>query len=201
MQQVFYPGHAGQPFVGEYAIVIDKSDMFSRADVVLVSRSAHGESGFYSAALCRDAVLNRILENDLSGIRLQWIRLFVLAEKSASASSLSRRFAAVEIKDIVLDTDDFIARGNPCINRRRNLFSRLITGISREVSYWSGHVVGGCAKFSTSLQNARHLDEQEIETLCARIGLLSSAPETSQPTVRPGSHLAPCGTWSSSSVH
>ncbi|MER8671396.1 hypothetical protein NKH45_30300 [Mesorhizobium sp. M1156] len=40
MQQVFYPGHAGEPCVGEYAIAIDRSDMFARADIVLVSRSS-----------------------------------------------------------------------------------------------------------------------------------------------------------------
>jgi hypothetical protein len=201
MLQVFYPGHAGQPFLGEYAIVIDNSDMFSRADIVLVSRHEHGGAGFYSSALGRDAVLNRILANDLNGIRLQWIRLFVLAEKSASASTLSRRFAAVEVKDIVLDTDDFIAKGNPCTVCRRNLLSRLFTGVSREISYWSGHVVGGCARFSTSLRNTRQLDPTEIETLCARIGLASLAPEPAQSSTRPHRQPAARNTWSTSSYH
>lgn len=201
MQQVFYPGHAGQPFVGEYAIVIDKSDMFSRADVVLITRREHGGASFLTGNFGRDAVFNRILVNDLSGIRLQWIRLFVLYERSALMPGGPPRFIGREIKDIVLDTDDFVARGNPCIIRSCNIFSRLITGISREISYWSGHVAGGCARFSTSLQNARHLDEQEIETLCARIGLRPPTPETAQPSVRTGSRLATRNAWSSSSYH
>ncbi|WP_171026551.1 hypothetical protein [Mesorhizobium comanense] len=37
MQQVFYPGHAGEPCVGEYAIALDRTDMIARADIVLVS--------------------------------------------------------------------------------------------------------------------------------------------------------------------
>lgn len=193
MQQVFYPGHAGQPCVGEYAIAIDTSDMFSRADIVLVSRREHGAS-FLQGNLGRDAAFNRILENELKGIRLQWVRLFVLVEKGAPAPGRPPDFVGLEIKDIVLDSDDYIARGNPCTVRRRNLFSRLLTGVSQRISYWSGHVVGGCARVSTSLENARHLDRTEIETLCARIGLCAPAAKASAPAAIPN-------TWSSSSLH
>ena len=201
MQQVFYPGHAGQPFLGEYAIVIDNSDMFSRADIVLVSRHEHGGASFYSSEFGRDAVFNRILAHDLKGIRLDWIRLFVLAEKRTDASGSLPRFAGAEIKDIVLDTDDFVARGNPCTIRRSNPLLRLFSGNLRTISYWSGHVVGGCARFSTSLKNARHLDNAEIETLCARIGLCAPASRTARSsasqTIKPPAR----NTWSSPSCH
>nr|WIE94752.1 hypothetical protein P9270_029925 [Mesorhizobium sp. WSM4875] len=194
MQQVFYPAHAGEPCVGEYAIAIDNSDMFVRADIVLVNR--HGNSAsFLNGNLGRDAVLNRVLRNDLAGIRLQWIRLFVLVEKGAPAPGQLPDFVALEIKDIALDTDDYIARGNPCTVRRWNFLSRLLTGVSQQISYWSGHVVGGCARVSTSLENARHLDRTEIETLCARIGLCAPPPAKASPL------LAIPNTWSSSSYH
>jgi hypothetical protein len=195
MQQVFYPGHAGQPCIGEYAIAIDRSDMFDRADIVLVSRHEHGAS-FLNGNIGRDTVLNRILKNDLNGIRLDWIRLFVLTEKTATGSGGRPDFLGVEIKDILLDIDDYIAKGNPCTVRRRNLLSRLFTGVSREVSYWSGHVVGGCARFSTSLENARQLDKTEIENLSARIGLFHAEPP-SNTSNRP----EPRNTLSSSSYH
>ena len=200
MQQVFYPGHAGEHCVGEYAIVLDRTDIITRADIVLVSRLAHCAS-FHSSDFGRDIVLNRILASDLQGVRLEWVRLFLLTEKSSSMHGRMPDFFATEVTGIDLDTDDFIAKGNRCTVKRRNFFARLFTGISREVSYWSGDVVGGCAKFSTSLQNARQLDLQETEALCTRIGLGSPPPKTAQPSVPPKNHLATRNAWSSSSYH
>ncbi|MER8458310.1 hypothetical protein NKH24_19780 [Mesorhizobium sp. M1300] len=201
MKQVFYPGHAGQPCVGEYAIAVDDSGSFPRADIVLISRREHGGASFLQGNIGRDTVLNRILMDDLSGIRLQWVRLFVLVEKSAPAPTPLPAFKGLEITDIILDTDDFIAKGNPCTVRRRNFFSRLFTGVSSEISYWSGHIVGGCARFSTSLENSRHLDQTEIETLCTRIGLRTPAAKPSSSSVKTGSLPATRNTWSSSSYH
>jgi hypothetical protein len=198
MHQVFYPGHARQPCIGEYAIAIDRSDTFDRADIVLVSRHGH-KASFFNGNIGRDAVLNRILINDLNGVRLDWIRLFVLTEKTAANPGERPDFYGVEIKDIVLDIDDYIAKGNPCTVRRRNYFSRLFTGVSQDVSYWSGHVIGGCARFSTSLENARQLDKTEIESLSLRIGLFQAEPKPapSNTSTRP----EPRNTWSSSSYH
>jgi len=112
MQQVLYPGHAGQPCVGEYGIALDRSDTFTRADIALVNRQAHGGASFYNSGFGRDAVLNRILAIDLKGVRLEWIRLFVLVEKTAPVPGRMPEFFGVEIKKIELDTDDFIAKGN-----------------------------------------------------------------------------------------
>lgn len=200
MQQVFYPGPAGEPSVGEYAIALDRTDMIARADIMLVSRRSHMAS-FHSSGFGRDVVLNRILANDLQGVRLDWIRLFLLTEQSASASGPLPDFHATEVTRIELDTDDFIAKGNPCTVRRRNFLSRLFTGISQDVSYWNGHVVGGCARFSTSLENARLLDQTEIETLCAKIGIRAPADKPSPSPTKTGSLPATPNTWSSSSYH
>lgn len=201
MQQLFYPGHAGQPCIGEYAIAIDRSDMFDRADIVLVSRHEHGGASFFNSDAGRDVVLNRILMNELSGIRLDWIRLFVLTEGTMGSAGQRPDFHGVEIKDIMLDTDDYIARGNPCTVRRRNIVARLITGIAQEISYWSGHVVGGCARFSTSLEKARQLDREEIETLCIRIGLIPSPPVHSPAAANTASRPLPRNTLSSWTYH
>ncbi|MER8671395.1 hypothetical protein NKH45_30295 [Mesorhizobium sp. M1156] len=158
-------------------------------------------TSFHCSGFGRDLVLNRILANDLQGVRLDWIKLFLLDELPASASGPIPDLHATEITRIKLDTDDFIARGNPCTIRRRNFLSRLFTGISREVSYWNGHVVGGCARFSTSLENLRLLDQTEIETLCARIGLRTPAAEPSPSSAKTGSLPATHNTWPSSSHH
>lgn len=199
MQQVFYPGHAGEPCVGEYAIALDRTDMITRADIVLVSRLSHMAS-FHSFGFGRDIVLNRILANDLQGVRLNWIKLFLLTETYASGCGLGSEFHATEVR-IKLDTDDFIARGNPCTIRRRNFLSRLFTGISQEISYWSGHVVGGCARVSTSLEDLRVLDQTETEALCARIGLTAPAAKPSLSSTETSGLAATHNTWSSSSHH
>lgn len=202
MQEIFYPGHANQPCIGEYGIALDNSDAFTRADIVLVSRQAHGGASFYNSGFGRDAVLNRILANDLKGIRLDWIRLFVLTEKAAPAPGRMPEFLGVEIKTIRLDTDDFVAKGNRCTVKQRNILSRLFTGISTEICYWSGDVIGGCANFSTSLEDARQLDRQEIDALCARIGIRCAEPD--KPVGRNGpqaGRIATRNTLSSSSYH
>ncbi|WP_179298247.1 hypothetical protein [Mesorhizobium carmichaelinearum] len=178
--------------------MIDRSGTFARADIVLVRRHGH-EASFLNGNIGRDKVLNRILINDLNGVRLDWIRLFVLHEKTPAGAAGRPDFYAIEIKDIVLDIDDYVAKGNPCTVRRRNLIWRLFTGVSQDVSYWSGHIVGGCARFSTSLENARQLDNAEIESLSLRIGLFQAEPKPapSNASTRP----EPRNTWSSSSYH
>jgi len=202
MQQVFYPGHAGQPCIGEYGIALDRSDAFTRADIILVSRQAHAGASFYNSDYGRDAVLNRILANDLNGIRLEWIRVFVLIEKTAPAPGRAAEFFGVEIKKIELDTDDFIANGNPCTVKRRNILSRLFTGVSKEVCYWSGDVVGGCANVTTSFEDSRHLNPDEIHDLCARIGVQTSDPDKPTGHNGPSAGLAVSrNTLSSSSYH
>lgn len=181
MQQVFYPGHAGQPCLGEYAIALDRSDTFSRADIVLLSRAAHGGESFWNSDLGRDTVLNRILATDLEGVRLDWIRLFVLVEKTAPLPGRMPELLGVEMT-ISMDVDDFIARGNRCTVERPNILSRLFTGIVKKVSYWSGDVVGGCAKVTTSFKQSRELDPDDIRTLCQRIGFHPGNPD------RPAGH-------------
>lgn len=202
MQHVLYPGNAGQPCVGEYAIALDRTGTFTRADVVLVNRQAHGGASFRNADIGRDVVLNRILANDLKGIRLEWIRVFMLIEKTAPAPGRMPEFFGVEIRKIEIDNVDFIARGNPCTVKRFNILSRLFTGISREVCYWSGDVVGGCANVTTSFEDSRHLDPDEIHDLCRRIGIHSD--NGGGPAASDASTAGPAlsrNTLSSSSYH
>ena len=201
MQQVFYPGHARQPCLGEYTIVLDHSEALARADIVLVSRAAHRGPSFWNSELGRNTVLNRIVATDLAGIRLEWIRLFVLHEKTAGAAGRLPEFLGVELK-INLDIDDYVAKGNRCTVRRTNMLLGLITGFSSETSFWSGDVVGGCANVTASFKGARNLDQQEISELCGRIGIQpkdpAPPPGRSRVTEEPA---APRITHSSSSYH
>lgn len=201
MQQVLHPGSAGQPCIGEYSVALDHSDTFTHADIVLVSRQAYGGASFYNADLGRDVVLNRILANDLKGVRLEWIRLFLLIEKTAPIEGSVPEFLGLEI-EIELDTDDFFAKGNRCTVKRRNFISRLFTGISREICYWSGDVVGGCANVTSSCEDCRHLGPDEIRDLCARIGIPTGEP--GNPIGRSGPPTGPTATkntLSSSAYH
>jgi hypothetical protein len=197
MRQVFYPGQAGQPCVGEYAIVLDRSGVLPSADIVLVSRLSHRGPSFQDSNTGRDLVLNRILANDLKGIRLEWLRLFMLVEHTASAPGRAPEFFGRELR-IDLDADDFIARGNRCSVKRSNILARLFTGVSYRVSYWSGSVVGGCANVTSSLWDSRELDREEIRDLCQRIGIDAGSPNG------PARHRAPAAarnTLSSTSYH
>lgn len=198
MQQVFYPGHAGQPCISEYGIALDHAGTFTRADIVLVNRQAHGGASFYNSGIGRDAVLNRILANDLKGIRLEWISVFVLIETTAPTPGRMPEFFGVEITKIDLDTDDYIAKGNRCTVKRFNILSRLFTGMSEEICYWSGDVVGGCADVTTSCEDSRHLHPEEIRDLCARTGIHIDNP--SDPTRHKGPQ-ASRNTLSSSAYH
>jgi hypothetical protein len=197
MQKVFYPGHAGQPCIGEYAIVLDRSGALPSADIVLVSRQSHRGPSFQESNTGRNLVLNRILANDLRGIRLEWLRLFMLVERTASASARAPEFFGRELR-IDLDTDDFIARGNRCSVKRSNILARLFMGVSYCVSYWSGSVVGGCANVTSSLWDSRELDREEIRDLCQRVGIDTGSQNG------PARHRAPAAarnTLSSTSYH
>ena len=63
-------------------------EALARADIVLVSRAAHRGPSFWNSEVGRNTVLNRIVATDLAGIRLEWIRLFVLHEKPCEPGRL-----------------------------------------------------------------------------------------------------------------
>ncbi|MGC3541044.1 hypothetical protein ACPTIW_29565 [Pseudomonas aeruginosa] len=76
---------------------------------------------------------------------------------------------------IHLDFDDYIAKGNPYNSTPSDTTTgRILQWITGEktYSYWSGHVLGGCARFYTELddQNREPLSVDSAQELLHRVG-------------------------------
>uniref|UniRef100_UPI0032E8A036 hypothetical protein n=2 Tax=Pseudomonas aeruginosa TaxID=287 RepID=UPI0032E8A036 len=124
-------------------------------------------TSLYNTDEGRNIVLNRILENDLRGIRLDYINFYVILDLSTTLEGMKL--------PIHLDFDDYIAKGNPynCTpsDTTTGRILQWITG-EKTYSYWSGHVLGGCARFYTELddQNREPLSVDSARELLNRVG-------------------------------
>ncbi|BCT33550.1 hypothetical protein [Pseudomonas protegens] len=171
MKQIFYSGNDRQPCVAEYAIVVDDSGWIQRAHIVVVQSSRKGVwTSLYNTDEGRDNVLNRILAQELPGVRVEFLTFNVILD-------LSNHMEGLRLP-IRLDWDDYIARGNPHDSRFsltfniKAFFMQLFRKSYREISIWSGHVVGGCAEFYTDIMDPeRHrLDIIEASKLLEQAG-------------------------------
>ncbi len=171
MKQIFYAGNHRQPFVAEYAIVVDDSDWTQRAHIVVVQSSQKGVwTSLYNTDEGRNSVLNRILVQELSGVRIEFLTFNIILD-------LSSRMEGLRLP-IRLNRRDYIAKGNvyrtrffPALNLKTMLL-QLLHKHHRQTSIWSGHVVGGCAEFYTDLMDPeRHqLDIIEASKLLEKAG-------------------------------
>lgn len=171
MKQIFYAGNDRQPCAAEYAIVMDNSGWIQRAHIVVVQSSQKGVwTSLYNTDEGRDNVLNRILAQDLPGVRVEFLTFNIILD-------LSTRMEGFRLP-IRLNWDDYMIKGNPYKSRfssRLNLITALLQFFRkdyRETSIWSGHVVGGCADFFTDLMDPeRHaLDIIEASKLLEQAG-------------------------------
>lgn len=171
MKQIFYSGNDRQPCVAEYAIVVDDSGWIQRAHIVVVQSSRKGVwTSLYNTDEGRDNILNRILAQELPGVRVEFLTFNVILD-------LSNHMEGLRLP-IRLDWDDYIARGNPHDSRfslKFNIKAFLLQFFRksyREISIWSGHVVGGCAEFYTDIMDPeRHrLDIIEASKLLEQAG-------------------------------
>ncbi|MGE8099487.1 hypothetical protein [Pseudomonas fluorescens] len=176
MKQIIYAGNDSQPFVAEYAVVMDDSGWTQHADIVVVQSSQKGlGTSLYNTDRGRDNVLNRILTTDLPDVRIQYISFNIVLDLADHMEGLRL--------PIRLDLDDYIAKGNPhtvAISRAvtfKQILRRIIGRADREISYWSGHVVGGCALFYTDLMDPerQRLDIAEASRLLERAGYSRSS--------------------------
>ena len=152
MKQIFYAGNDRQPCAAEYAIVVDNSGSIQRAHIVVVQSSQKGIwTSLYNTDEGRNNVLNRILVQDLFGVRVEFLTFNIILD-------LSTRMEGFRLP-IRLSWDDYMSKGNPYRSKFsltsdfKSLFLQLFRKEYREVSIWSGHVVGGCAQFYTDLMD------------------------------------------------
>lgn len=171
MKQIFYAGNSCQPCVAEYAVVIDDSESIQRAQIVVVQSSRKGVwTSLYNTDEGRDNILNRILALELPGVRVEFLSFTIILDLSTHMEGLRL--------PIRVDWDDYINKGNPYRSRLvptfniKSLWLQVINRRNREKSMWSGHVVGGCARFYTELMDPqRHaLDVVEASKLLERVG-------------------------------
>jgi hypothetical protein len=101
----------------------------------------------------RDNVLNRLLTRELEGVRLEFIRFSYLLE-SPSYGVIAYSYP------IRLDTEDYVAKGNP--HAARSVKKGLLDRTSdQEITYSSIHVTAGCARvFTLDSEAHQHTDEE-----------------------------------------
>jgi hypothetical protein len=172
MQMIFYPGYTKQPCRAEYGIALRRDQSIAGADIVVMNSPRAGAgTSLWNTQDGRDIVLNRILTQDLQGVRVEFIRFFVLIDAQASGGQIH----GIELP-IRLDINDYVQKGNPCQVRRiagPSFWGRLhylAGGGERVISYSNHDVVGGCARFSSDFEQRRHLENEEIGQLCVAVG-------------------------------
>lgn len=170
MQMIDYPGNLSQQCQAEYGIALREDSGATRSNIVVINSPRAGQStSLWNGVEGRNVILNKILANELKGVRTQWVRFFSLVDAGAPD-----RMHGIELP-IQLDFSDYRKKGNPYDVwgfRSTSFWGRVLdlSGRYGRFSYWSGHVVGGCANFVTRFEERRGLPPEEIESLCAAVG-------------------------------
>lgn len=165
MKEIFFPGNARQPCKAQYGIVLNNDSTISRATIVVHQDEQHNQgTAILNAAYGRESILNAVLETDLRGVRVEFVSFVTMIERGQG--QLEAREYPIHV-----DADDFVARGN-----RHNIVPaqaedwsgallNLIGRGNRKVSFWSGDVVGGCARFYLDEKNSKGLSQGEAGKL------------------------------------
>lgn len=139
MKNTFFPGFDGTPCPVQYNIIsISKLPLEA---VIIVRQTVFGTS-LLLADEGRDNLLNRILSDELKGVRLDFIRFVVIIKDDPSAWEFQ----------IQLNVDSYVSAGNPHQNSE-SVRDKLKTFVGKSttttIQYNSTDVVGGCAEFYT----------------------------------------------------
>ena len=171
MKTIYYPGNMGQVSCADYGVAIENDGAISKAHIVFYQDKRHAPStSLINTDKGRDIALNRVLENDLKGVRIDLIRFTVIFGDDYGDRLHSFSFP------INVDIDDYVAKGNPCDVKQapaddlRGVLLNLMGKGNKSYSFWSVNVVGGCARFYTQLSEATHLGEEEARALLTAAG-------------------------------
>lgn len=166
MKTMFYPGFHGTTGQAFHGIALRHDRPTVSTDIVAINSPRLGPAtSLWNTNEGRDLVLNKILATDLQGIPTASVRFFVLID---SPEPFGMHGLELPIR---LDFADYRKKGNPY--EGPSLLERLLCRIGvgqLTFSYWSRHVVGGCAKFYTDFEQRRHLPHEEMNELCAAVG-------------------------------
>lgn len=169
MQTLFYPGFDGlacRVLFGMAPSVDNRG-----ADIVLIHTPKLGPvTSLVNSEAARNSLLNRILEIDLSGIRLDLIRLFLLLDDALPDHAQGFEFP------IALDFADYKRRGNRVLIERpipESLLGQMLWRLGirqRRESVWNKDVLAGSARCFTPHEKCRRLQFEEIKELCQAVG-------------------------------
>ena len=152
MQMIFYPGDVNQPCQAEYGIAITREPSITRVDIVVIDPREAGlhQSSLLNTDLSRDLVLNKIFLIDLLGIRIDFMRFFVIVDaESPFGMDGYKKVAPTSIKG----------------------WLRYVLGFHvKRVSALSRDVVGGCATVKTDPEHVRHMTAAEARLLLTAVG-------------------------------
>jgi hypothetical protein len=106
---IFYPGDVNQPCQAEYGIAITREPSITRVDIVVIDPREAGlhQSSLLNTDLSRDLVLNKIFLIDLLGIRIDFMRFFVIVDAESPFGMDGYEFP------VRLDFEDYRQKGNP----------------------------------------------------------------------------------------
>lgn len=169
MNKIYFAGNHRQPCVAEYAIVIDETGILQRAHIVVVQSSQKGVwTSLYNTEEGRDNILNRILKQDLSGVRVDFLTFNIILDFGDHIEGMRL--------PIHLSVSSYIRNRNPYTSRTlgglRNIMLNLVGRGSREYTILSYNIVGGCASFYTDLTDPERerLDTEEASKLLQQAG-------------------------------
>jgi hypothetical protein len=165
MKDIFFPGNSRQPCKAQYGVVLSKDRSIPQATIVVHQGPQHmPATAILNSEYGRETILNTVLETDLRGIRVEFVRFVAIFELDQG------RLEAREFS-IHVDADDFVARGNrhdvsqaPAEDWIGALLNLIGRG-NRKISIWSGDVVGGCAHFYLDEDNFEGLSQAEAAKL------------------------------------
>lgn len=167
MQNIIFPGNDKQPCLATYGIFLEDGLAVRNAHIVVVQAYKDGGSSLINNEECRDALLNRILSQELTGVRVEFVRFSVIYVASNKAG-----FGF----PIRLNLADYIKRGNPHDEAQipasdlSSAFLNLLGKGDKQVTVLSTDVVGGCAQFFTDFDDRSILSGAEIDRLLGAIG-------------------------------
>jgi hypothetical protein len=143
MKTMYYAGGAGVPFQGVYGLFIDHSPPIQRVVIVI------GGLGLFNSDSGRDAVLNRILDTELRGVRLDFVRFIVVVGHDT---------------DYPVGKEFEIGGDLGPIRKKYKIW--------RTSAVASDLIVGGATTFSTDFERGQILPEAETKQMLRLAGLV-----------------------------
>ncbi|HDQ4465556.1 TPA: hypothetical protein P9G65_005800 [Pseudomonas aeruginosa] len=166
LKRSYFPGINNAPFLVRYGIVLSR-DSFPTASIIAIQSDKNNElmgSSLINFEEGRNIFLNRILEGELRGVQIDYIDFYVILDQTTMLDGIKL--------NIRLDFDDYIEKGNPYNTTPSDTaVGRILQWVKGEktYSYWSGHVLAGCARFYTDLNDCEHLAQNSILELLRKV--------------------------------